>query len=128
MPPTRGAPPRSARAAGPPSASRTWRPASIGVGRRNSRPAPLSRRPRLSYIFAMPAIRGDRMFLRHCLGLAMALVVSGAALAADAPRAVPLARDQITLSFAPLVKRAAPAVVNIYTKKVVQTRVSPFLD
>lgn len=35
---------------------------------------------------------------------------------------VPQSREQITLSFAPLVKQAAPAVVNIYTKKVVQSR------
>jgi Do/DeqQ family serine protease len=40
---------------------------------------------------------------------------------------VPTSRAEITLSYAPLVKRAAPAVVNIYTKRVVQSRVfSPF--
>jgi serine protease Do len=31
-------------------------------------------------------------------------------------------------SYAPLVKKAAPAVVNIYAKRVVQRRASPFLD
>ena len=55
------------------------------------------------------------------------VTVAAPALAADG-RSVPLAREQITLSFAPLVKRATPAVVNIYTKKVVQSRVSPLLD
>lgn len=39
---------------------------------------------------------------------------------------VPQSRAEITLSFAPIVKRAAPAVVNIYTKKIVQSRASPF--
>ena len=41
---------------------------------------------------------------------------------------LPLSKKEISLSFAPLVKKASPAVVNIYTKKVVKTRVSPFTD
>lgn len=44
----------------------------------------------------------------------------------DQTRIVPTTRSEITLSFAPVVKQAAPAVVNIYTKKVVQRRASPF--
>ncbi|MCC7167320.1 MAG: trypsin-like peptidase domain-containing protein, partial [Rhodospirillales bacterium] len=45
-------------------------------------------------------------------------------------QSVPQSRDQIRLSFAPLAKQTAPAVVNIYTRKVVQTRqvVSPFMN
>src|SRR4051795_4560869 len=43
-------------------------------------------------------------------------------------RATPESRQQITLSFAPLVKQTAPAVVNIYTRRVVQQRVSPLFD
>ncbi len=39
---------------------------------------------------------------------------------------VPETQAEITLSFAPVVKSAAPAVVNIYTKKVIQQRRSPF--
>jgi Do/DeqQ family serine protease len=39
---------------------------------------------------------------------------------------VPQTREEITLSFAPVVKQAAPAVVNIYTKKVVKRRATPF--
>lgn len=39
-----------------------------------------------------------------------------------AQRAVPEAREQVMLSFAPLVKQAAPAVVNIFTRKAVQQR------
>lgn len=44
----------------------------------------------------------------------------------DQTRVVPTTRSEITLSFAPVVRQAAPAVVNIYTKKVVQRRASPF--
>jgi serine protease Do len=43
---------------------------------------------------------------------------------------VPQSREQISLSFAPVVKQAAPAVVNIYTKKRVreQAALSPLLN
>jgi Do/DeqQ family serine protease len=43
-------------------------------------------------------------------------------------RIVPLKQTQITMSFAPLVKQVAPAVVNIYTTRVVQVQRSPFFD
>ena len=35
---------------------------------------------------------------------------------------IPSSQEQITLSFSPLVRTAAPAVVNIYTKKIVRAR------
>lgn len=61
--------------------------------------------------------------------LAALLVVAGLAAApAPAEQTVPAARDQIALSFAPVVRRAAPAVVNIYATRVVPQRVSPFAD
>ena len=42
---------------------------------------------------------------------------------------VPRSDDQIRLSFAPLVKQAAPAVVNVYSRKVVKRRqVSPLFN
>lgn len=42
---------------------------------------------------------------------------------------VPSSRAEIAMSFAPLVKQTAPAVVNIYTSKVVRQRlVSPFMN
>jgi len=44
---------------------------------------------------------------------------------APSPRAVPETMGEVNLSFAPVVERAAPAVVNIYTRRVVRTR-SPF--
>lgn len=39
---------------------------------------------------------------------------------------VPTSQVEIQLGFAPLVKKAAPAVVNIYAKRVVEVRQSPF--
>ena len=42
-------------------------------------------------------------------------------------REVPQNRQQVQLSYSPLVKKVAPAVVHIYTKRVVTRRVSPFM-
>ena len=63
---------------------------------------------------------------QYCLALVLALYALNPALAAD--KRLPNSQRQIKLSFAPLVKRAAPAVVNIYTKRVVQSRRSPFFN
>jgi len=60
-----------------------------------------------------------------------ALLLAGLAAfsgAAASQTAVPQSREQITLSFAPVVKRTASAVVNVYTKTVVRQRSSPLLD
>ncbi len=43
-------------------------------------------------------------------------------------RAVPRDRSEVLLSYAPIVKRVAPAVVNVYVRRKVQTRISPFFD
>ena len=48
-------------------------------------------------------------------------------LAVAAQERVPQSQSEISLSFAPLVREAAPAVVNIYARRVVQQR-SPFAD
>jgi len=45
-----------------------------------------------------------------------------------AQKQAPESRKEIELSFAPLVKRVAPAVVNIYAKHTVRERRSPFLE
>jgi Do/DeqQ family serine protease len=45
---------------------------------------------------------------------------------ASASRTVPTDVGQVRLSFAPVVKKAAPAVVNIYSQRVVRTQVDPF--
>ncbi len=68
------------------------------------------------------------------LKLALAvLVVSAAAVIAPPSRgdetAVPDSAAQIRLTFAPIVKKVAPAVVNIYTRRVVKTQsASPMFD
>jgi Do/DeqQ family serine protease len=41
---------------------------------------------------------------------------------------VPRSDAEIRLSYAPIVRQTAPAVVNVYVRKRVQQRVSPFLD
>ena len=55
--------------------------------------------------------------------LTLILALAAAPLAAETR--VPTSQAEISLGFAPLVKQAAPAVVNIYAKRVVQSR-SPF--
>ena len=55
------------------------------------------------------------------------LAGQGLAQSDSAPR-VPESAAEISLSFAPLVKETAPAVVNIYARRIVQTRRSPFED
>jgi Do/DeqQ family serine protease len=53
----------------------------------------------------------------------------GTSLSAHGERQIPNNREQLQLSYAPLVKKAAPAVVNVYAQRVVQTRSrSPFAD
>lgn len=56
--------------------------------------------------------------------LALLLAVLAAPLAAETR--APVSQAEITLSFAPVVKSAAPAVVNIYATRVVASRASPF--
>jgi len=43
-------------------------------------------------------------------------------------REVPESNTQVMLSYSPVVKKVAPAVVNIYTKKVVQVQASPLFN
>ncbi|MGF1610013.1 MAG: Do family serine endopeptidase [Kiloniellales bacterium] len=60
---------------------------------------------------------------------ALLLAVALAPAAVRAEQQVPASREQISLSFAPVVRQAAPAVVNIYTKRVVQQRgISPLFN
>lgn len=59
------------------------------------------------------------------LVVASAACIAVQASAQDAPKQIPLTRGDMQLSFAPLVKETAPAVVNVYAARQVQTR-SPF--
>jgi serine protease Do len=66
------------------------------------------------------------VFLRVLCGLAGAALLVVAATAQE--RAVPESRAQIQLSFAPVVERVAPAVVNIFARRTVAQRGSPLFD
>ncbi|MEO0938890.1 MAG: trypsin-like peptidase domain-containing protein [Pseudomonadota bacterium] len=58
-----------------------------------------------------------------------ALILALLAVPAFADTRVPTTQAEITLSFAPLVEQAAPAVVNIYARRVTETRRrTPFMD
>jgi serine protease Do len=65
---------------------------------------------------------------RRILASLFLALIAFAPFPSAAERAIPANKQQIQLSFAPIVRKVAPAVVNIYTKRVVQERVSPFFD
>ena len=58
----------------------------------------------------------------------MSMWPSRSLVAAEAGAVIPTSREQIRLTFAPLVKQAAPAVVNIYAKRRVRTRTTSLFD
>jgi Do/DeqQ family serine protease len=58
----------------------------------------------------------------------LVLVATTGAALAQSERQVPRSAGEITLSFAPVVERTAPAVVNIYAKRMVRQRANPLLD
>ena len=62
------------------------------------------------------------VLLAACPGLAGAQ----AAGSLPAPRRVPPDAATMKLSFAPVVRRAAPAVVNVYSKRIVRQQIDPF--
>jgi Do/DeqQ family serine protease len=55
------------------------------------------------------------------------LLLTGPAMAQTDGR-VPESRAELALSFAPVVEKTAPAVVNIYAKRMVRQRANPLLD
>jgi Do/DeqQ family serine protease len=68
--------------------------------------------------------------LHTVLKLMLAAIVAAlpvAAIAQTAQTRLPASRSEIQLSFAPLVQRAAPGVVNVYTRRVERVA-SPFAD
>lgn len=67
--------------------------------------------------------------MRVLSGFAIALAVLVGPVWAD-PASVPQSRPEMVMSFAPLVKRTAPAVVNVYAKTIErqQQQASPFDD
>ncbi len=62
-------------------------------------------------------------------GLLAATSFPGGSAAAQAPAArVPASQGEVKLSFAPVVARTAPAVVNVYALKTAQQRMNPFFE
>ncbi|MBL8835379.1 MAG: DegQ family serine endoprotease [Alphaproteobacteria bacterium] len=64
--------------------------------------------------------------LRRCLAILVALIAASPLPAAA--QAVPQSRAEIAFSFAPVVRRAAPAVVSINTRRTVQAVPSPLFN
>ena len=56
------------------------------------------------------------------------LTLIGGLPAAAEPKQVPQNRDEVTLSFAPVVKKAAPAVVNVYASRTEKVQRNPLFD
>jgi Do/DeqQ family serine protease len=67
------------------------------------------------------------MSLRRLALVGLLLVVGPLSAAAQDGRVVPSSPGQLTMSYAPIVKRVAPAVVNVYAAKLVENR-NPLLD
>jgi len=66
--------------------------------------------------------------MRGALGLIILLPLATLAAAAAQTHQVPSDREMIHLSFAPVVKRVAPAVVNVYSRRIVEARPPIFDD
>src|SRR5262249_8129559 len=73
-------------------------------------------------------MKGLALLRRACVGLMLALLPIGALGSAVAQRKEVPAVGEGARSFAPIVRKAAPAVVNVYVRARVQTFVSPFAD
>src|ERR1700730_7537126 len=65
--------------------------------------------------------------MKSLIYLTFAAVV-GIAAALAQTTAAPESREAIRLSFAPIVKQAAPAVVNVFSRRIVRSNASPFAD
>lgn len=93
----------------------------------------MSVRNRLALAFALIGLAvsglapGWRAAVPSLVGPAAAQTQAPPAPVGSGP-AVPTGRAEIALSFAPVVRQAAPAVVSIYATRVVQERMSPFFD
>ncbi len=64
----------------------------------------------------------------HAVWIFLAAFCLASSMAHAQARVVPQTKAEIEFSYAPLVKRAAPAVVNIYTRRTVRALPSPLLN
>jgi len=70
--------------------------------------------------------RSYRVPVVHFMMLAVALIWAPFATAQQVERVVPSGPGEVMWSFAPLIREASPAVVNIFTKSIVNARVNSF--
>ena len=69
-----------------------------------------------------------KLFLKRLIGFVLLMAIGLMGAVPTHAQQVPASRAELAYSFAPVVKRVAPAVVNIYTQKIVTQRVlSPLL-
>ena len=73
-------------------------------------------------------MKRSRLILAVVAALSVAAFSVVSTIVCAAEQRIPASREQVTLTFAPIVKKAAPAVVNIYTRKVVQNQTPLLLD
>jgi Do/DeqQ family serine protease len=66
------------------------------------------------------------MIPRRVASLLALLLLAAPALAQN--RVTPQSREQLQFSFAPVVRKTAPAVVNVYSRRTVRTAASPLFD
>ena len=66
--------------------------------------------------------------MRLSTAILTAILTIFAGLPANAEKVVPLSRPAVQLSFAPVVKRSAPAVVNVYAQRMVASRDNRYFD
>jgi Do/DeqQ family serine protease len=67
------------------------------------------------------------MMIPHRVACLLALLLLAApALAQN--RVMPQSREQLQFSFAPVVRKTAPAVVNVYSRRTIRTAASPLFD
>ncbi|MEI9989529.1 MAG: Do family serine endopeptidase [Rhizomicrobium sp.] len=64
----------------------------------------------------------------RALVLSICAAFAAAPAGAEPPRAVPSSLPQVQLTFAPIVKRVAPAVVNVYARSIVQAPMNPLFS
>jgi Do/DeqQ family serine protease len=76
--------------------------------------------------YPRPSHKVPVMTIRSSILLLAVLLATGTAAAQTVTP--PTSREMIHLSFAPVVKRVAPAVVNVYSRRVVHTDSSPFAN
>ena len=72
--------------------------------------------------------RVQRLSVCLTAALVLAATLATAVVAEAQNRRVPSSQAELKLSYAPIVKRVAPAVVNVYVRRKVRQRRSPFFD